>query len=98
MHGLWPVGTCRSVRGHTPPPLSQPFEAPRGPRGENSWSGGLAQRKCCLAGDLEPDDLAIFSGDRLSPNRPPGGAFFKTTTPRTPPLAKSPSCRHFSVR
>jgi hypothetical protein len=60
LHGLWPVGTCRSVRGHTPPPLSQPLEAPRGPRGENGWSGDTARRKRCLAGDLEPGDLATF--------------------------------------
>src|SRR5215211_1604690 len=81
MHGLWPVGTCRSVRRHTPPPSSQPLKAARDRRGENSWSGGTARRKCCLAGDLEPDDLAIFFGDRLPPNRPQG-AFFKTTTRR----------------
>src|SRR5215216_499685 len=83
MHGLWPVGTRRSVRGHTPPPSSQPLKAPRDRRGENSWSRYTAGRKCCLEGDLEPDDLATFSGDRLSPNRP-RGAFFKTTTGRTP--------------
>src|SRR5215216_464799 len=62
MHGLWPVGTFGGMRVHTTPPSSQPLKAPRDRRGENSWSGDTARRKCCLAGDLEPDDLAIFSG------------------------------------
>jgi hypothetical protein len=48
------------VRGHTPPPSSQPLEAPRGPRGENSWSGDTSRRRRWLWRDLDRTSFATF--------------------------------------
>jgi hypothetical protein len=66
---LEPVGVCVDILR---PPSSQPLEAPRGPRGENSWSGDTSRRRRWLGGDLEPNDLAPLSGNRGSPNRSKG--------------------------
>jgi hypothetical protein len=64
-----PVGVCVDILR---PPSSQPLQAPRGPHGENSWSGDTSRGRGWLWRAPEPNDVATLSGNRGSPNRSKG--------------------------